>query len=111
MAIERVTNKLKAKEQILGVIIGGSVAHGFAREDSDIDLMRVVSDDTYRSLLESGDIHYHETESTPYKGGYVDGKYTSVSYIQRVAESGSEPARFAFKDAIVTYSEIKGWKN
>lgn len=107
-AIEMVTNKLKVKEEILAVIVGGSVAHGFAKEDSDIDLMLVVSDEGYRLLLESGDIHYHETESTPYDGGYVDGKYTSVSYIKKVAESGSEPARFAFKDAIVTYSEISG---
>ncbi|OCT17248.1 hypothetical protein A8709_27335 [Paenibacillus pectinilyticus] len=107
-AINMVTNKLKAKEEILAVIVGGSVAHGFAKEDSDIDLMLVVSDDGYLSLLARGDIHYHETESTPYDGGYVDGKYTSVSYIKKVAESGSEPARFAFKDAIVSYSEING---
>jgi len=107
-AIETVTSKLKDREEILAVLVGGSVAHGFAQEDSDIDLMLVVSDEKYRSLLESGDIHYHETESTPYEGGYVDGKYTSVSYIQKVAESGSEPARFAFKDAIVSYSEING---
>ncbi|MFE5318220.1 nucleotidyltransferase domain-containing protein [Paenibacillus sp. NPDC056579] len=107
-AIEMVTNKLKVKEEILAVIVGGSVAHGFAKEDSDIDLMLVVSDERYYALLESGDIHYHETESTPYDGGYVDGKYTSISYIKKVAESGSEPARFAFKDAIVSYSEIIG---
>ncbi|MZQ80840.1 hypothetical protein GQF01_01635 [Paenibacillus sp. 5J-6] len=107
-AIEMVTNKLKVKEEILAIIVGGSVAHGFAKEDSDIDLMLVVSDESYRSALESGDIHYHETESTPYTGGYVDGKYTSVSYIKKVAEFGSEPARFAFKDAIVSYSEIVG---
>lgn len=107
-AIDRITNKLKEKEEILAVIVGGSVAHGFAKEDSDIDLMLVVSDEVYLSLLESGDIHYHETESTPYEGGYVDGKYTSVSYIKKVAEYGSEPARFAFKDAIVSYSEIYG---
>ncbi|WP_315793416.1 nucleotidyltransferase domain-containing protein [Paenibacillus sp. BIC5C1] len=107
-AIQTITDKLKVKEEILAVIVGGSVAHGFAKEDSDIDLMLVVSDEHYRSLLESGDIHYHETESTPYDGGYVDGKYTSISYIKKVAESGSEPARFAFKDAIVSYSEIIG---
>lgn len=107
-AIEAVTNKLKQQEEILAVLVGGSVAHGYAKEDADIDLMLVVSDERYRSLLESGDIHYHETESTPYEGGYVDGKYTSVSYIRQVAESGSEPARFAFQDAIVSYSEIAG---
>ncbi|WP_407269933.1 nucleotidyltransferase domain-containing protein [Radiobacillus sp. PE A8.2] len=106
IAIETITNKLKTKQEILGIIVGGSVAHGFAKGDSDIDLMLVVSDDDYKLALESGNIEYHETDSTPYKGGYVDGKYTSISYIKKVIESGSEPARYAYKDAFITYSEI-----
>lgn len=107
-AIETVTDKLKQNEHILAVIAGGSVAHGYAREDSDIDVMIVVSDERHGALLESGELQYYETESTPYDGGYVDGKYTSAAYIRKVAESGNEPARFAYKDAIVTYSEIPG---
>lgn len=42
-AIEDITNKLKVKEEILGIIAGGSVAHGFANEKSDIDIMIVLS--------------------------------------------------------------------
>lgn len=38
-AIETITNKLKSRDEILGIIVGGSVAHGFANENSDIDLM------------------------------------------------------------------------
>lgn len=34
-AIETLTNKLKVRDEVLGVIIGGSIAHGFASEDSD----------------------------------------------------------------------------
>ena len=107
-AIRTITEKLKVRKEILGVIVGGSVAHGFAREDSDIDLMIVLSDEDYRNALENQEINYFETEACPYEGGYVDGKYTSVDFIRRVARSGSEPARFAYKDAFVSYSRIEG---
>ncbi|MDF2985280.1 MAG: hypothetical protein K0R50_790 [Eubacterium sp.] len=108
IAIETITNKLKSREEVLGIIIGGSVAHGFANENSDIDLMLVLSDRDYEEAIRSGDINYYETEATPYEGGYVDGKCTSVDFIKKVAELGSEPAKFAFKDAFVSYSSING---
>lgn len=108
LAIEAITNKLKLKEEILGVIIGGSVAHGFANENSDIDIMLVLSDQDYEKALKVGNINYFETESTPYQDGYVDGKCTSVEFLKKVAELGSEPAKFAYKDAFVTYSKIAG---
>ena len=107
-AIETITNKLKLRSDILGIIVGGSVAHGFANENSDIDLMIVLSDEDYAKALQSGEIGYYETESTPYEGGYVDAKFTSVDFIKKVGISGSEPARFAFKDAFVSYSKING---
>ena len=31
-----------------------------------------------------------------------------MEYITKVVEYGSEPARFAFKDAVVIYSKIEG---
>jgi len=107
-AIEAITNKLKSRDDVQGIIIGGSVAHGFANEQSDIDLMLVLSDEDYEKALKSGDINYFETEATPYDGGYVDGKCTSVDYIKKVAEFGSEPAKFAFKDAFVSYAKMDG---
>ena len=107
-AIDAITNKLKTREEILGIIIGGSVAHGFSNESSDIDIMIVLTDEDYEKALQNNDLGYFETESTPYEGGYVDGKITCAGYIKSVAENGSEPARFAFKDAFATYSRIEG---
>ncbi|MCK1994743.1 nucleotidyltransferase domain-containing protein [Peribacillus muralis] len=105
-AIELITDNLSQKDEILGIIVGGSVAHGFASETSDIDLMLVLSEADYKTAFNIGNILYKDTESTNYKEGYIDGKYTCLSYIRKVAESGSEPARYAFKDAFVTYSKI-----
>lgn len=107
-AIEAITNKLKLREEVIGIIIGGSVAHGFAKENSDIDLMLVLSDEDYEEAIKTEKINYYETEATPYEGGYVDGKCTSVGYIKKTAALGSEPAKFAYKDAFVSYSKIDG---
>jgi Nucleotidyltransferase domain. len=110
-AIEDITNKLKAKEEVLGIIAGGSVAHGFANEKSDIDIMIVLSNEDYKKALEEKKFGYYEEEVCPWDGGYVDGKCISVEFIEEVCELGSEPAKFAFKDAFVTYSKIDGLEN
>jgi hypothetical protein len=107
-AIETITCKLKTREDILGIIVAGSVAHGFEEKTSDLDLMLVLSDEDYEKALKSGEIGYYETEATPYEGGYVDGKYTSAAYIEKVAHCGTEPAKFAFKNAFVSYARICG---
>ncbi|OMD34074.1 nucleotidyltransferase domain-containing protein [Paenibacillus odorifer] len=107
-AIDAITNKLKARPDVQGIIIGGSVAHGFANETSDIDIMIVLSEEDYKKACSIHNLGYFETESCSYEGGYVDGKVVSASYIKQVAESGSDPAKFAFQDAFVTYSNIEG---
>lgn len=107
-AIRAATEKLGKQENVRGVIIGGSVAHGFAMENSDVDVMIVYSDEEFEERLKSGDVAYFETDSTHYEGGYIDGKATSAGFIKKVAERGSEPARFAYKDAIVTLDRQGG---
>jgi hypothetical protein len=107
-AIEAATEKLKAKDNVLGVIVVGSVAHGYALEDSDVDIMIVYTDREYDEKLKNGDIGYFDTDSTHYEGGYIDGKATSAGLIKKVGEYGSEPARFAYKDAIVTFDRNGG---
>lgn len=106
--IQKITNKLKARKDILGILVCGSIAHGFEAPTSDVDLMLLVSDSDHRKRLETGDIHYFETDSCTYESGYIDGKYISRAFMKQVAEQGSEPARFAFKGAFTTHSRVEG---
>ncbi len=107
-AIETITNKLKVRDEILGVIIGGSIAHGYANENSDVDIMIVLSEEDYKKALKENTVFYFERESCNYDDGYVDGKCTCTDYIKKVAEFGSEPAKFAFQGAFISYSKIDG---
>lgn len=110
-AIKRICAKLQKDPAVKAVIIGGSVAHGFAGPSSDIDIMIVLDEHAYAERLKKKKLLYLNIAaitSARYKGGMIDGKYISLNFLKKVARTGSEPARFAFKDAFIGFSRIKG---
>ena len=82
------------------------MAHGFAAEESDLDVLIVVSDAEYAQRRRDGRLQFLDTDLCTYPNGYVDGKYLGQSQVRSIAARGSEPARFAFKDAQVLFSRI-----
>lgn len=107
-AIAAVTKELSAWDDVIGVIIYGSVAHGFAMENSDVDVKIVCTDALFSAKEHAGDIGYFDRGATDYEGGFVDGEFTTIAHIKRVAAAGSEPARYDFQDAIVTFDRLGG---
>lgn len=107
-SIRNITDKLEKDPAVQALLIGGSIAHGFQKASSDVDIMIIVSNDEYANRLESGQIHYYETESCTYDGGYIDGKYLTVDFMEKVAIKGSEPARFAYEGVTIAFSRIDG---
>jgi len=107
-SICNVIEYFKKEPGVEALLLGGSLAHGFETATSDIDLMIIVSDQDYAQRLSQGHIHFYNQELCTYADGYVDGKYYGASYLQQVAEKGSEPARFAFQDARVLISQNEG---
>lgn len=104
--ITNIADKLKTRNDVLAVLVGGSIAHGFERENSDVDIMIVISDEQYEAKKAQSDLWYCDVESCTYEGGYVDGKFISPGFMKLVARQGSEPARFAFDGAITAWSKI-----
>ncbi len=104
--INNVIKRMKEDDKVLALIIAGSIAHGFAKEDSDVDIMIVVSNEEYERRFKNGQLLYWEKESCTYEEGYVDGKYVSVDYIKGVANDGYEPGKYAFNNAYIAYSKI-----
>jgi hypothetical protein len=107
-SIENVTAHFKNDLEILALLLGGSIAHGFAAETSDVDVMAIVSDENHQERLTTGRTTYSSPDPCTYPGGYVDLKYISPGFMQTVRDRGSDPARFAFQDARVLYSHIEG---
>ncbi|AEO63743.1 uncharacterized protein THITE_2109331 [Thermothielavioides terrestris NRRL 8126] len=106
--IQNIKAHLQQDPRVQALILGGSIAHGFENPASDVDVLIVLSEDDYNAQLETGYSTYRNVEAAPYPGGYVDGKYITLSFIRQVAERGSEPWRYAFDGAQVLFSRIPG---
>jgi hypothetical protein len=105
-ACDRLVAEFEGNPSFRAVILGGSVARDWARDDSDIDLILIATDDEYARRRDADDIHYLNIEACAYEGGYAEGKVIPLSFLEDVADHGSEPARAAFVGAQVLYSRI-----
>ena len=105
-AIERLTAELGGDPRFLAVILGGSVARGTELPDSDIDLILIASQEEYARCVAENDFGYLNLEVCDYPGGYAEAKVMSVSFIEEIAERGSEPARAAFVGAQILSSRV-----
>ncbi len=105
-AIARVIARFRDEPGVLAILLGGSLAHGTATGNSDVDIMLVVSDEELAQRRVANTTAFADTPLANYPNGYVDAKYVSPGYIDEVSLRGSEPSRFAFKGARVLFSRI-----
>jgi hypothetical protein len=95
------------KKGAVALILGGSVAKGNERPDSDLDGMVIVTDEVYEEL----DQRKATTDYIPgyctYEGGYFDIKYMTKSYLKDLVNKGSEPARSGFRSSKILFSHDK----
>ena len=90
--------------KVLALLLTGSIAHGFERSVSDVDILIFLSDEDHDAHVASGEVCFFSRDLATYPEGYVDGKYQSAGFLRKVAESGSEPARYAFAGARVLFN-------
>lgn len=102
-AIQRLKEAYVNDADTLALIVGGSVAKGWARDDSDLDFMAIVSDELYEKRSSEERLMTYRTDLTDYEGGYGDGKLVPLNFLKLVAQKGSEPARSAFLGAILLF--------
>src|SRR6185295_18511076 len=100
----RVTEHFSRDPEVVALLLGGSIAHGFHAPESDVDILIVVSDADHRERQGTPRACFFSRELCTYAGGYVDGKYISEEFLRAVRAKGSEPARYAFQDARVLFS-------
>jgi len=102
-AIQKLKEAYEVDPEIIAVIVGGSVAKGWANDTSDLDFMVVVPEKTYQRARAQGQLTIYRQDITEYEGGYADGKIVPLSFLRLVSERGSEPARAAFLRAILLF--------
>jgi predicted nucleotidyltransferase len=97
-------DKYTEEKSILAILLTGSLAHGFARPDSDIDIVLIADEEEYRKRERENKLAFSLWDICTYPGGYIDCKVVTLRFLSLVAERGSDPARFAFKDSVVLRS-------
>ena len=107
-SIENVTRYFQSDPEVRALLLGGSIAHGFETPTSDVDILIFVSEEDHKKRLAGNRIHFFNTDLCTYQGGYVDGKYLSLNFIEQLKQRGSEPARFAFAGSQVLFSKVDG---
>ncbi|MGI9432848.1 MAG: hypothetical protein ACR2PQ_11575, partial [Myxococcota bacterium] len=105
-AIDRLTVELEADPRFLAALLAGSIARGTEIEDSDVDLILIATPEEYALRVPEADFSYLNTDVCDYEGGYAEAKVVPLSYLEEVAERGSEPARSAFVGASILCSRI-----
>ncbi|MDX1499405.1 MAG: nucleotidyltransferase domain-containing protein [Woeseiaceae bacterium] len=105
-AIGRLADAYRDDPRFRALIIGGSVARGCARDDSDVDFLIVATDDEFERRRQARDLFINRRDLCDYEGGFVDGKIVNLAFLEGVAGRGNEPSRAAFEGAFVAYSHI-----
>jgi predicted nucleotidyltransferase len=103
-AIDAFLARYGAGDEVVALLLVGSLAHGFATPASDVDVILVATEEAYRRREREHRIAFAERDLCSYPGGYVDVKVTSLSLLQHVADRGSDAARYAYRDAEVLVS-------
>ena len=106
-SIRNLVAEFERDPSVLALLLGGSLAHGFAKPDSDIDVAIVLDPAEFQKRKQDGNLHYNNRALCTYNG-YIDGKYMDVEFLRLVAARGGEPARYAFKDCRILISRIDG---
>ena len=99
---------VRDRPEVLGVVVVGSVARGTEREDSDVDLYLVVTDEAYAQARSAGRIAAVSQDGVTYPGGYVDIKLASPGYLTAAVADGDDPTRASFVGARVMLDKIGG---
>jgi len=106
--IQNVTEYFEKQPDVLALLLAGSIAHGFENAESDVDVLIVLTEEAYEARMATGKWTFVDVSLATYPGGFIDAKYISLSFIRKVAEKGSEPARFAFADYRILFNRIEG---
>jgi predicted nucleotidyltransferase len=109
--IENIYSEFINDQSIIAILLGGSIAHGYARKNSDVDIIFIVTNEEYIHRQDTNSLLYFNRELCTYSDGYVDGKFVNLEYLLKVKENGNEPTRYAFKDATFIFCKDEALKH
>lgn len=102
--IDTLIPQFQADNTVIALLLVGSIAKGWHKANSDVDIIIIKTDEAYQTLLANNQLTYWDDKLTNYEDGYVDGKYIDKQFLLDVQSHGSEVAKSAFMGAQVLFS-------
>ncbi|QQE12908.1 nucleotidyltransferase domain-containing protein [Planctomycetota bacterium] len=100
-----IENAARNEERLVGIYLGGSIAKGKERVDSDVDVLVVMDDVDWEKRRQRKDVSFIWFDVLKGWDGYLEGRYLPEGYVRELLERGSEPARNGFVGAKLVWGE------
>ncbi|UFU02742.1 nucleotidyltransferase domain-containing protein [Ruania suaedae] len=105
--VDAFVESVRHREDVLGVVVTGSVAHGTERPDSDVDVQLVLTDEAFARAWQENRLSYVVRDVATYEGGYVDIKVAGPEFLRRAAAVADDPMRRSMLGARVAWSRLE----
>jgi hypothetical protein len=107
-ALARFVDRVSTDDDVLAVIVSGSVARGEETAASDIDLYLVVTEPVWDRAMARERIMYVDREGADYPGGYFDIKLATIAYLHDAVDHGDDPVRDSLVHSRVVFTRVPG---
>ena len=98
-AVEAAVERFGSDDACEALLLVGSLAHGAGSPGSDVDIILVANEVEFARRQGERTLAFVIHDIATWPGGYVDVKVTSRTMLEQIARRGSDPARYAFRDA------------
>ncbi len=106
--IERLVARVSTDDEVLAVIVSGSVAREQETAESDVDLYLVVTEPAWDRAMTAERIMYVDHEGVDYPHGYLDIKLATLAYLEEAADHGDDPVRDSLVHSRVAFTRVPG---
>lgn len=102
--VRRTVEHFAADGGVVALLLTGSIAHGFATAESDVDVVIVLPQEEHGERWAAKSLTFLSHDLATYEGGYVDGKYVSTSLLDAISLHGGDATRWGYEGARILFS-------
>jgi hypothetical protein len=101
--IKSIIENLKIDENVIGIILCGSLAKGNSTKNSDVDILIVVNDTEFKKIKDQKKYFWTTDQNIKKYPCEVDGKIINIDFLTKSLTNGNEPTKNTLKYSKLIY--------